>query len=374
MNNRIKTIMIGTDRTSFGGMSSVIKLYSESGLLGDNVIYLSSYKDGSVLFKMVFFGVFLIKYLFLLLTDKKIKLIHIHTATKGSFFRKSIALIVAKVFNKKVLLHVHAAEFNIFYDKSPSFIKQFITKILDKSDVIIALSNQWKADICEKTTNPNIKVLYNPAIIKDFKSRLGFPTQHNKFDNALSATWDDYKENSTVNVLFMGRLGKRKGTYDIIEAAKYLKTSDVEIHLYGDGDVEEFENIIADNNLQEKVKINGWISGDKKAEVFQSADIYILPSYNEGLPISILEAMALGLPIISTPVGGIPEAVKDGINGFLVQVGDYKALAEKIDLLAGEKSLREQMGIQSHKIAKEKFDIEIIMKQLQNLYAEILEK
>ena len=352
MNNRIKTIMIGTDRTSFGGMSSVIKLYSESGVLGDNVIYLSSYKDGSVLFKMVFFGVFLIKYLFLLLTDKNIKLIHIHIATKGSFFRKSIALIVAKVFNKKVLLHVHAAEFNIFYDKSPSFIKQFITKILDKSDVIIALSNQWKADICEKTTNPNIKVLYNPAIIKDF----------------------NYKENKTVKVLFMGRLGKRKGTYNIIEAAKYLKNSDVEIHLYGDGDVEEFEKLIVDNNLQEKVKINGLISGDKKAEVFQSADIYILPSYNEGLPISILEAMAFGLPIISTPVGGIPEAVKDGINGFLVQAGDYIALAEKIDLLVGDKSLREQMGVQSHKFAKEKFDIEIIMKQLQNLYTEVLEK
>jgi len=350
MNNQVKTIMIGTDMNSFGGMSSVIKLYSESGLLGKNVIYLSSYKDGSIIFKIGFFGIFLIKYIFLLLTDKKIKLVHIHTATKGSFFRKSIALLIAKLFNKKVLLHIHAAEFNIFYDRSPFFVKQFITTILDKSDVIIALSNQWKTDIREKTKNANIIVLYNPTVIKEI--------HHN--------------ENKKVKVLFMGRLGKRKGTYDIIEAAKYLKNQDIEINLYGDGEIKEFERLVVDNNLQEKVKINGWISGGKKDEVFQSADIYVLPSYNEGLPISILEAMAVGLPIISTPVGGIPEAVEDGVSGFLVQAGDCKALATKIDLLASDRHLREKIGQQSYNIASEKFDIRIIINQLQNIYDDML--
>ncbi|OGH95159.1 MAG: hypothetical protein A2039_09710 [Candidatus Melainabacteria bacterium GWA2_34_9] len=89
---------------------------------------------------------------------------------------------------------------------------------------------------------------------------------------------------------------------------------------------------------------------------------------------SILEAMSSGLPIISTPVGGTPEAVEDGVNGFLIQPGDYKALAEKIDLLASNKELREQMGQESFRIAKEKFDINIIINQLKELYEEVLEK
>ena len=87
---------------------------------------------------------------------------------------------------------------------------------------------------------------------------------------------------------------------------------------------------------------------------------------------SILEAMAVGLPIISTPVGGTPEAVEEGVNGFLIEAGDCDALAQRIDLLASNAPLREQMGHQSHRLAKEKFDIKIIIKQLQDIYDEML--
>lgn len=350
MSSQFKIIMIGTDMNSCGGMSSVIKLYKESGLLGDNVIYLSSYKDGSIIFKIGFFAVFLVKYLFLLLTDKNIKLVHIHIATKGSFFRKSIALIIAKAFGKKVLLHEHAAEFSIFYDKVPLLIKRYITKIFDSCDAVIALSSQCRAEISEKTANRNIQVLYNPTVVKEIYE----------------------KKNETVNVLFMGRLGKRKGTYDIIEAAKHLKADNVEINLYGDGEVNEVQKVVTEAELQGKVKVNGWISGEQKDEVFKSADIYILPSYNEGLPISILEAMAIGLPVITTPVGGIPEAVENGVNGFLIQPGDYAALAQRIDSLAENPDLRKQMGRQSYRIAKEKFDIETVIKQLQDIYSGLI--
>ena len=347
MQNNSKILMIGPDINSQGGISSVIKLYKDYDLDFTN---LSSYKDGSLFVKIFVYFHFLIKYIFILSTDKNVKLVHIHTASRGSFFRKSIVLNIAKLFNKKVLLHIHGAEFSIFYEESPSLIKKIITDTLNKSDLILVLSEQWKNTISNISTNDNIKVLYNPTVIKEL----------------------NHIKSSTIKVVFMGRLGKRKGLYDIIEAAKHLKNSDIEINLYGDGDIEKFEKLISDNNLQEKVKLMGWVSGDKKDEVFQNSDIFILPSYNEGLPISILEAMAYGLPIISTPVGGIPEAVEDGTNGFLIQPGDYKALAEKIDLMANDEPLREQMGQQSYKLAKEKFDIRIIIKQLQDIYDKML--
>lgn len=346
MNKNIKILMIGPDMNSFGGMSSVIKLYYDSGLLSGNTEFLSSYEDGSIPHKIFFFYFFLFKYISILLFNRNVKIIHLHIAEKGSFFRKAILCLIAKAFNKKVILHLHGAEFNIFYNKVPEIIKKFITITFDLADLVIVLSSSWEKDISEKTSNSDIIILDNPIVIKDMKNT----------------------SNEIVNILFMGRLGKRKGTYDIIEAAKYIQSPNVKINLYGDGDVGEFKKLVVDNNLQNKVFVNGWISGSEKENVFKCADVLLLPSYNEGLPIAILEALACGIPVISTPVGGIPEAVKDGINGFLIQPGDFKALAEKIDILATDKQLIEKMGKESYKIAQERFDIKIIMDKLNKIY------
>jgi len=347
MNNKSKILMVAPDINSQGGISSVVKLYKNYGL---DFINLPSYKNGNIFIQFLFYLSFIFKYIFSLSTKKNIELIHIHTASRGSFLRKYITFKIAKVFRKKIVFHIHGAEFELFYNESQNCIKKEITKALNASDLIIVLSNEWKKTISEISTNNNIKVLYNPTVIKEIA----------------------HVESESINVLFMGRLGKRKGIYDIIEAAKLLKNPNIEINLYGDGNLEEFEKLIVDKNLQEKIKIRGWISGVEKDEVLKNSDIFLLPSYNEGLPMSILEAMAFGLPTISTPVGGIPEAVEDGVNGFIVQPGDYVTLAEKIDLLANDKPLREQMGQEGYKMAKEKFDINIIINKLQDIYDELL--
>lgn len=349
MKNDHKVLIIGPDAQ--GGITSVINLHLENGLISI-VDFFSTSSEGNNGYKILYFLFFLIKYIYHLIKNKELQLVHIHISTDGSFFRKSIALQIAKLFNKKVILHIHGAEFSVFYVKSPKFVKKLITYTLNKADLILVLSKQWKAKVATLCSNPNIKVLYNPTIIKT--------------PNPV--------KNSPLKILFMGRLGKRKGVYDIIDAAKQLKTDNVLINLYGDGNLAEFQQLVAENNLQSKVKIMGWVSGEEKEKIIQNSDIYILPSYNEGLPMSILEAMAYGLPIISTPVGGTPEAVEDGVNGFLILPGDTKALAEKIEILANNEPLMEKMGQESYRIAQEKFDIKIIIKQLEELYNGMLEK
>jgi len=141
MGNKSKVLMIGPDISSQGGISSVIKLYKNNGL---NVNNLSSYKDGNIFIKLSFYFIFLIKYFFILTFDKNIKIVHIHTASRGSFLRKSLALKIAKLFAKKVILHIHGAEFSMFYDESSDRIKKTITNTLNESDLILVLSNQWK--------------------------------------------------------------------------------------------------------------------------------------------------------------------------------------------------------------------------------------
>lgn len=347
-----KVLMVGPDADSQGGIASVIKSYKENNLYFNNVIYLPSYKYQDFIRQFIFYCIFLIKCLFYLTTDKDIKLVHLHSASKGSFLRKNIVFYIAKLFNKKVITNIHPLNFINFYNHSSRLIKILVRNLLNNSDLILVLSESIKIKLSQICKNNNISVLYNPVTIP---------------------TLDNCKKNENIiNVITLGLLGKNKGTYDIIKAAKFINNAKVIINLYGDGNIEEFKKIINDNNLQEKVFVKGWISGKEKYEVLESADVLILPSYSEGLPMSVLEAAAHGLPVISTPVGGIPDAVEDGVNGFLIQPGDYKALAEKIDLLANDKDLREKMGRESYKIAKEKFDIQIITKQLQGLYDSLL--
>ena len=350
MDDRSKILMIGPDLNSFGGISAVIKLYKDNNLYDGNVIYLASYKKGNIFLQLIFYPIFIIKYIFTLLLNKNIKLIHIHTASNGSFLRKYVVFKIAKLFHKKIIFNIHPIWFVAFYNSSNNFIKKMIAGTLNNSDLILVLSDKIKSAVSDICQNNNIKILYNPVLIKQI-------LPHN---------------NQTINVIYLGKLCKDKGVYDIIEAAKYITNTDIMINLYGDGNIKELEKLITENNLQKKIKINGWISGNKKDKVLQNSDILILPSYNEGLPISILEAMAVGLPVISTPVGGIPEAIEDGLDGFLIQPGDYKALAKKIDLLANDKSLREQMGQKSYKMAKEKFDVNIMLEQLRNIYNDLL--
>src|SRR5690606_10983036 len=125
----------------------------------------------------------------------------------------------------------------------------------------------------------------------------------------------------------MGRLGSRKGTWDLLEAFKRLaaEVPNVRLVLGGDGEIDKARRIVARDGLEARVTIAGWLSGAEKLDVFNRTDIYALPSYHEGLPASIVEAMAAGAPIVSTPVGGIPEAVTDAFNGFLVAPGDVDA-------------------------------------------------
>lgn len=330
-----KILIISPDMSEQGGIASVVKTYYDNNLADGQTVYLSSYKSKNPLGQFLKFWV---KFLSILIKDKTVKIAHIHTSSKGSFLRKSMIMYVAKAFGKKTILHVHGSEFKVFYDKSPDIIKKFIEKTFDNADCVIVLSKQWKDIISQITKNENIQIVYNPIKIHE----------PNKLEGA--------------NFLFMGRLGKRKGVFDIFEAAKSV-CGDVVINLYGDGEIDK-------SLAPENVKIHGWVSGEEKDKIFRNSDVLLLPSYNEGLPISILEAMSYGMPIISTPVGGIVEAVENNVNGFIVNCGDTSDLAEKINALC-DKDLRLKMGAESFRLVKEKFDVEIIKTRLKEIYDEL---
>lgn len=346
-------LMIGTDPHSKGGISAVINLYTEGGLL-DRVAYLASYRDGKTVNKIGHYVRFLGEYSWTLLTRHSIRLVHVHTASYGSFTRKSLVIALAKLFGKKVIVHVHGAEFHLFYEKVPGPVKRIIRSLLRSCDAIIALSSQWKDNLYRISGNPNIRVIYNPTVLRT-------PLANSPDGNG-----------KPVRFLFMGRLGKRKGVYDIIESAKRLQANNVEISLYGDGELDRVSDALNGNAVSEKIKVRGWIDGSRKEETFRAADVLLLPSYNEGLPISVLEAMAFSLPVVATDVGGISEAVKDGVNGYLMQPGDCDRLTECIEKLATSPELRAQMGQAGYGLAMRKFALPVIIEQLESLYDDLI--
>lgn len=291
-----------------GGISAVVQYWSE---YFEDLQYFPTFQEGSRLTKIMTFISSYVKLFIKLLLDRKVEIVHIHTAAGTDFERSTRILRLAKRFHKKVILHSHASQFRVFYSSVPVKKQRQIVASLQSVDVLIALSESWKEWFAELGINPeNIVILHNitayPKILEDSK-------------NARNNNVQD----RPTRFLFMGEIGQRKGVFDIVRGLAQHKDAicgRLELRIGGNKREDELRKAIADGGLSEIVKFEGWVSGDKKIELLNWADVYILPSFNEGLPISILEAMSYKMPIISTPVGGIPEVV-DETNGMLVTPG-----------------------------------------------------
>lgn len=142
-----------------------------------------------------------------------------------------------------------------------------------------------------------------------------------------------------------GQLGERKGTYDLLRIAKvlYARHPEVMIYLYGDGDLKEVQELVIQQELK-NIRIGGWITADEKALAMRKTMIHVLPSYQEGLPMSVLETMAYGIPNVSTYVGGIPDVIESGKDGLLINPGEEDALAEALISLIEQETIRKKNG------------------------------
>jgi glycosyltransferase involved in cell wall biosynthesis len=154
----------------------------------------------------------------------------------------------------------------------------------------------------------------------------------------------------------------------------YLNSSDCSLHLWiaGDeereGDLARARTRLEELDLEDRCQLVGTVRGESKTQLLDEASLFVLPSYNEGLPMAILEAMAAGLAVVATPVGGIPEVIRDDYNGFLVTPGDVEALAEKLAILANDRHLREVMGRRGREIAEQELDVKPYVERLVALY------
>ena len=337
-----------------GGISSVIMAYEKS-IRGFR--HFPSTTSENIYLTFISFPWLVIRYVFTLAFDQKINIVHIHGASQGSFYRKYIFFWLAKyIFQKRVVYHMHGGGFHLFYKRSSSFIQKRIQHFINQADCLVVLSPSWEAYFAQHFQPQRIRII--PNIVAENKT-IGIPTPIS----------------DTIHFLFLGKIGKNKGIYDLIEVlhehreellGKCLLT------IGGNGEVEKLQALIEQYDLHSLISYVGFVTGEAKEKLLAQSHVYILPSYNEGLPISILEAMSYQMPIIATAVGGIPEVVQHHENGLLIEPGNKQELASAVRFFLSNPEKIETYGSQSYEIVSQRHFPTPVMSALNSMYAEIL--
>jgi glycosyltransferase involved in cell wall biosynthesis len=176
--------------------------------------------------------------------------------------------------------------------------------------------------------------------------------------------------------LTAGRLAPVKGQHILLDAVAGLverERKNIELHIAGDGpDRKGLEEHASKLGIQDKVVFEGFVNQDQLRELYQKSDVFVLPSFAEGLPVVLMEAMALGVPCVSTWVNGVPELIRDGIDGYTVAPGDSAALADAIERLMSDEGRRESLARAGRQRAEEVVDLSKNVGQLAALFEKYL--
>lgn len=349
----VRVLMLGTDLSMKGGIATVVAVWRGSGLFeSESVRYLATHCDGSLFRRLRKAVLALIRFMFEIAVRPPV-IIHVHLASRGSFWRKLFFLRLSAWRGVPYIVHLHGAEFQVFHDQeSGAWARLQIRKVFVDATRVLVLSRSWLQWVQASFPGVRAQIMFNAVAPCP-------PMDAARFQRDT--------------VLFLGRLGERKGVVDLLSAFARIAGGypDVRLVLAGDGDVQGTRARVHQLGLDERVVVPGWVVGDQKAELLGRALCYVLPSYNEGLPMSVLEAMAAGLPVLTTPVGGIPDAVTDGVEGFLVEAGDVSALTQRLDELLGDGALRQRMSAAGIARIERDFSARSAVRQLSAIYREI---
>lgn len=328
-----------SDNTEFSKYDITTELFDAKSKLAignskiDNIIYLFTQRHD------------IIKHL----RHNSYDVIHIHTSCRFLFF-KDILLVksIKKRHNVPIVLTIHVGAIDTVFHQFTWFRNSAI-KIMNRYlDAIIYLAKPIMNDFIQIGLSDNkAHLLYN------------FHTLSVPFSK---------KDNDRLELLFVGAIHREKGIFELLNALKYFSEGEVHLNICGqltDAAMQaEFDKLIEE--LGKKVTLLGYVSGDMKASVFRNADILILPSYHEGLPLVIMEALGAGCGIIATPVGAMPEILSDD-NACWVGIGSVEDIVCKLRLFCNDKSKLRRMQKTNYQLGKQ-YSFESHIAQLSRIY------
>jgi len=322
-----RVLMIGPSLDVKGGMTSVSKAILGANSSDIHIEFHPSMHDRSLIGRISHWSARIltcpIRAVF-----RRPDVVHIHVSNRLSVWRKLSILLVWRMCFVPVVLHTHGSGAKDHLGGLRGIRRLVMRFGFRSASRLVVLSESW-ADFYSETCGlqrSKISILPNPVLIPE--------------DNPT-------KQIGPLLVIYTGVIGERKGSFDLIRAwATIPETvrSSCRLKIAGNGQIEEARNLAEGLGISDTCEILGWISDAERDGLLSRGSIYVLPSFNEGLPMGLLEAMANRMAVITTPVGGIPELVEDGENGLFVEPGDASGISKAIESLASSEERRDSLA------------------------------
>lgn len=339
-----RVLILSTSRKTRGGITAVVKAHEKGEQWRRfRCHWVQTHRDGNNIRKLAYLAG---AWLDFLVRIPFYDIVHMHFSLGTTAKRKAPFIKIAKVLGKKVIIHLHCgSQIHDIWNKDYDYL-------FSAANVSLLLSENLQKMVEEHTgKGHDYRVCYNPCPLIA-KEPILTPKKQ---------------------VLFSGTLYAGKGYQDLIRAFAKIanKHSDWKIVLAGNGEIEKGKAIAEELGITTQTMFLGWVSGEVKDRIFRESAIFCLPSYAEGFPMAVLDAWAYGLPVITTPVGGIPDVALDGENMLLFNPGNVDDLALLLDRMISDNQLRGRIAKASIDFAENKFNLNIINKQIENLYEEL---
>ena len=345
--------MVGTTPEGTGGVATVVSVLRSHGLFEREAVrYVSTHtqarRGAKALHALGGIGRIL-----LACVREHPAVVHVHVASRASFLRKSLVLLMARMSGSKTIFHLHGAEFREFATQEAGrLLRRWIRHTLERSSVVIALSESWAQFLRAFAPGARVAVVPNAVPLPD--------------QAALAP-------GEAGRVLFLGRIEAGKGIYELLAAGAALAPAFPALRLVfgGEGDRQGVRRRAAELGIAERVELPGWIDAQVRGAELARASVFCLPSHAEGLPMAMLEAMAAGRAVVASSVGGIPETIVDGDNGLLVPPRDEAALAAALEQVLSNETLRARLARHARVTIEQHYSTEVVCGQLSALYREL---
>ncbi len=293
-------------------------------------------------------------------------------ANRPGYIKFAIFLLISVWYGKKVASRIGGSHFDRFYKDETKPIKRFIRYTLGKLDLLIVRAEK-------------LRHIYTPFLHENKIKRVYIGLPKNLFDDTLlqklNPTW--------LNVLFVGYMSKAKGVLDILEAAPHItkevpnvcfqfageileKERNVKFVDHYDNIKDSINELISKGKLTDNIELLGTVHGQNKLSVYANSSVFVLPSYAEGFPFAVLEAMLAGKAVVTTPVGALPEVFRHGEHLFFVEPGDVKGIADTVTLLLQNPPLREQIGQNARKLVQRELNLNIFADRMESIFKQVL--
>ncbi|MDB5890307.1 MAG: glycosyl transferase, group 1 [Polaromonas sp.] len=268
--------------------------------------------------------------------------VHVNMAERLSLFRKSVIVVTCKVLGIPVVLHLHAAQLHHFYRSLPRPLRAVTRWVFSLPSSCVVLGTAAQRFVIDELKVPASRVEIVINGVPEPVERLRFPS-----------------EPGIRRVLFVGNLSERKGVSDLLQAVAVsgLDRAQLQVTFAGGGDVEAYQNKANGLGLEGCVVFEGWSDQKKVADLMARSDVLVLPSYDEGLPLVILEALANRLAVICTPVGEIPSVFTDGVDALFVRPGDITGIADGLRKVLEDTTLRQTIASNGRALFETRFSL-----------------